>query len=345
MIWMWDDMSETNIKKVYLARTRDENLWKESSSGGVFWYLVEYIVLELKGVCYGARFDTSLNVVHSRAETLEDAEYFRGSKYVQSDMKGCYHDILEDLKSKRVVLFSGTPCQVQAVKKFIPDYLQENLVLVDILCHGTPSPLFFRDYIHLLEKTYHSKAKNVKFRGKRLRGSVQDMYVEFESGKTYKSFGTHDIFYKFFFHEFISRESCAKCPFASEKRISDITISDFWGDMNAIPDSFYGMLGLSGVYINSTKGNVVWKSVKEKILVEESDIQTCDQPTLHHPIEKSPKREEFWKLYRENGILNTTEYYFGNYKKMCFMRILKNALNESGLLAIIRKIRRTHKGK
>lgn len=331
-------MSST-IKKVYFARTKDENIWKKSSSGGVFWSLVINMIINKHGVCYGAKYTKNFEVVHDRAETLEEASAFRGSKYVQSDMYGCYELITNDLKNGRAVLFSGTPCQVMAVKKYVPTKLQEQLILVEILCHGAPSPKVFKDYISFQEGLYKSKAKEIKFRGKKLKNSVQDMYIKFESGKEYKSFGTQDIFYKFFFHELISRESCSKCRFSNTTRVADITISDYWGAAKNIPNVFDKKIGLSGVYISTDKGEKYWNESIENLDIAETTIDLCDQVTLHHPIEAVDYYDDFWKVYLNKGIKDTYEQYFGSYQKACLLRVIKNTVNNIGLLEFIHKIK------
>ena len=327
------------IKRIYLARTEDEFLWKTSSSGGVFGHLVMNMIENHHGVCYGAKFTSDFRVIHDRAESLKEAEAFRGSKYLQSDMKNCYKLIINDLKNGRKVLFSGTPCQVMAVKKFVPLDLQEKLLLVDILCHGAPSPKVFRDYLNVQELFYKEKAVEVKFRGKKLKDSVQDMYIKFESGKEYKSFGTQDIYYKLFFNEMISRVSCANCPFANTNRPADITLSDYWGESDKIPENFKKKNGLSGVFINTYKGEIFWQESTKNMTIAESTFSVCGQSTLNHPIAMGKNRSGFWDLYLKQGIMPAFEKYFGSYKKMCRMRIIKNLLNETGVLRIIHKIK------
>lgn len=332
-------MSNT-IRKVYFARTKDESLWKTSSSGGIFWSFVVNMIENKKGVCYGAKYTEEFDVVHGRAETLEEARAFRGSKYVQSDMRDCYKLILNDLKNGRAVLFSGTPCQVMAVKKYIPEVLQKELLLVEILCHGAPSPKVFKDYIAFQENTYKSKVKEIRFRGKKLKNSVQDMYIKFESGKEYKSFGTQDIFYKFFFHEVISRESCSECHFSNTQRNADITISDYWGDPKKIPDSFEKKLGLSGVYIITDKGEEFWNDSTRELTISSTTLDVCDQVVLHYPTKAADYKDDFWNVYLEKGIKAAYEQYFGSYRKTCLMRVIKNTLNETGILEIIHKIKK-----
>lgn len=330
---------ENTIRKVYFARTKDENIWKASSSGGIFWTLATNMILNKNGVCYGAKYTKNFDVVHSRADSLDEVKKFRGSKYVQSDMRGCYKNLLDDLKMGRNVLFSGTPCQIMAVKKYIPDVFQKQLLLVEILCHGAPSPRVFKDYIAFQETVYGSQVEEIDFRGKKLKNSVQDMYIKFKSGKEYKSFGTQDIFYKFFSHELISRESCTRCKFSNTKRVADITISDYWGDIKNIPEKFEKKLGLSGVYVNTEKGEHYWNECMGNLTVAQTTVELCDQVVLHHPIAAADYKDEFWNIYLTKGIKAAYENYFGNYKKTCVMRKIKNILNDTGILEIIHKLK------
>lgn len=328
-----------SIRKAYLARTKNEVTWANCSSGGVFWELVNHVMAR-GGVCYGAKYNDDFSVSHGRAVELHEAERFRGSKYVQSDMKSCYDNILEDLKSEKIVLFSGTPCQVAAVKKYIPAKLQGNLILLEMLCHGVPSPRFFKDYINLQESIYHSKAMEVKFRGKKLKNSVQDMYIRFANGKEYKSFGTQDIYYNVFFHELISRVSCSECKFANMDRKADITLADYWGSPKKVPPELKSKIGLSSVFVNSTLGEKLWSECISKTMIAvEVPIELLDQPVLHHPISKSENRDAYWAIYNKEGLLSAFEKYFGSYKRMQFMRLIKNSMNETGILDVLHKVK------
>lgn len=334
-----DSMVNT-IRNIYFARTKDEIIWKSSSSGGVFWSFVKNMIENKHGVCYGAKYTENFDVIHDRAETLEDAFRFRGSKYIQSDMRNCYGSLLSDLKKGKEVLFSGTPCQVMAIKKYVPIILQEKLLLVEILCHGAPSPKVFKDYISFQENMYKSKVQEIRFRGKKLKNSVQDMYMKFESGKEYKSFGTQDIFYKLFFHELISRKSCSKCRFSNTARTADITISDYWGKSENIPACFQRKIGLSVVFINTEKGQIFWNESNGNLCVSETTLDLCDQVVLHHPIKAADYRDDFWNVYLAKGIVSAYEQYFGSYQKDCVLRVIKNTLNETGLLNIIHKFKK-----
>lgn len=149
----------------YGARQKDINEIMKSRSGAVFAALSDYI-LENGGVIYGAGYTDHFRVVHKRATTKEERDELRGSKYVQSDMRDIFRSVKADLQSGKVVLFSGTPCQTSGLNSFISRKLRDNLFLVDIVCHGVPSPYIWRDYIAYLEKKQGSKIVWVSFRDK-----------------------------------------------------------------------------------------------------------------------------------------------------------------------------------
>lgn len=153
----------------YAARHRDMNEVETSRSGAVFIAISDWI-LEHGGVVYGVGYADHFRVVHKRATTKEERDEFKGSKYVQSDMNSVFKQVKADLKKGMIVLFSGTPCQTSGLNSFIGKKLRENLYLIDIVCHGVPSPYIWRDYIAYLEKKQGSAICWVNFRDKQKFG-------------------------------------------------------------------------------------------------------------------------------------------------------------------------------
>ena len=153
----------------YAARHKDIDEVMKSRSGAVFAAISDYI-LEQGGVIYGVGYKDHFRVSHKRATTKEERDEFRGSKYVQSDLTGIFRLVKEDLKKGLTVLFSGTPCQTSGLNAYVGKKLRENLILVDIVCHGVPSPFIWRDYIAHLEKEQGDQIVAVNFRDKELFG-------------------------------------------------------------------------------------------------------------------------------------------------------------------------------
>lgn len=160
-----------NLEKIhaYGARHKDLSQVERSRSGAAFVAISDYI-LEHGGVVYGAGYESHFRVVHKRAVSKEERDEFRGSKYVQSDLTGVFKQVRKDLKEGLTVLFTGTPCQTAGLHSFISKKLREKLFLVDIICHGVPSPYIWRDYLDYLEKQNSAEITYVNFRDKQQFG-------------------------------------------------------------------------------------------------------------------------------------------------------------------------------
>ncbi len=165
----YDTSLNLHVPEVYAARHKDVKEVETSRSGAAFIAISDY-VLNNNGVVYGAGFKDHFRVVHKRATTSLERDEFKGSKYVQSDLTGVFCRVEQDLRNGRLVLFSGTPCQTSGLNSFIGSKLRENLVLVDIVCHGVPSPYIWRDYIKYLEEKHGSEVCFVNFRDKQKFG-------------------------------------------------------------------------------------------------------------------------------------------------------------------------------
>ena len=208
------EKAKNKIVKTYGVKHKKLEERKTSRSGGVFVAISDYI-LERGGVVYGVKQNDDFSVCHARATTKEERDAFKGSKYVQSDMKDTVQSIAKDLDKNKKVLFSGTPCQVHSIKNYLSN---NNLFFVDIVCHGVPSPIVFEDYKKHLENKYNSKIININFRYKD-ENAIQNMKIDFENGKSYISnFLQKDIFYNLFLKDIILRDSCYSCEYKNFNR-------------------------------------------------------------------------------------------------------------------------------
>ena len=153
----------------YAARHKDMDEVMKSRSGAAFVAISDYI-LEHGGIVYGAGYKDHFRVAHKRATTKVERDEFRGSKYVQSDLTGVFRMVKQDLKNGLTVLFSGTPCQTSGLNSYVGKKLRENLVLIDIVCHGVPGPYIWRDYLAYLEKKQGDTITMVNFRDKEVFG-------------------------------------------------------------------------------------------------------------------------------------------------------------------------------
>lgn len=280
----------------YGARHRDMNEVETSRSGAAFIAISDYI-LEQGGVVYGAGYTDHFRVVHKRATTKEERDEFKGSKYVQSDMTGVFRQVKQDLRDGLTVLFSGTPCQTSGLNSYVGKRLRENLFLVDIVCHGVPSPYMWRDYISYLEKKQGSPIVWVNFRDKQKYGwAAHHETFKFKMGGGKMSF-TY-LFYK----HIILRKSCEKCHFTNLHRPSDITIADFWGWQKTDPNINSDDKGVSLVLINTEKGRKLFEASKDRMNTVQADIQNCLQPNMQHPTKIDRKRNEFERDYQAKGF-------------------------------------------
>lgn len=165
----YDKSLNLPLPVAYAARHKDMKEVETSRSGATFIAISDYII-ENGGIVYGAGYTDHFRVIHKRAVTKEERNEFKGSKYVQSDLNGVFRQVKEDLRNGKIVLFSGTPCQTAGLHSFVGNKLRENLFLVDIICHGVPSPFIWRDYLIYLENKYGSKICYVNFRDKGMFG-------------------------------------------------------------------------------------------------------------------------------------------------------------------------------
>ncbi|MGG7141931.1 Coenzyme F420 hydrogenase/dehydrogenase, beta subunit C-terminal domain [Clostridium nigeriense] len=330
------------IKAVYLAKNRDNNVWNSSSSGGVFNALAKDIILR-NGIVYGAAYSDNNKVIHLRAETLEECIKFQGSKYVQSEMGNCFKLCKDDLKNGKYVLFTGTPCQIAGLNLFLKDIDTSKLYTQDIICHGVPSPEFYKRYIKFMEKELGSDIKEVNFRSKLLPNDIQDISLKGKNGKVYRSYGTHDIYYNFFLRNIILRPVCYECKFASVDRMSDIILGDYWGNPKNVPYNLKGEKGISAVFINSEKGKELWRDIKDSFNYMESTLEVCIQPNLRAPSEARIDVEMMWNDYEKYTLHKLTDKYIGSYKKMKIERRIKVVLADLNILPVYQNLKRSIK--
>ena len=235
----------------YYGYINDDNIRLGSSSGGIFSAIADYVI-ENKGIVIGASFDDNFAVKHSIIESKRDLWKLRGSKYVQSEINDIFKCVRDFLDDNRLVLFTGTPCQVAGLKKYLQKKY-DNLYTVDILCHGVPSPKVWSKYINEKEKEYGSKIFKINFRNKDEGWNNFSLKINFENGAIYKNNIKNDLYLKFFLNHLSLRPSCHSCKFKSLNRASDLTIGDAWG-IDKIDSSINSYNGVSLVIVHSEKG-------------------------------------------------------------------------------------------
>jgi coenzyme F420-reducing hydrogenase beta subunit len=221
----------------------------------------------------------------------------KGSKYVQSNLDGIFKSVKEDLKQNRLVLFSGTPCQVAGLKSYVGNKLAENLFLVDIVCHGVPSPKVWAEYLVWLKKKWNTSIDVVNFRDKRFGWRVHKESYVTKNGLKYCN-----SFTRAFHKGLIIRQSCGACPFANTSRPSDLTLADFWGWEKNAPEWNKDDLGLSLVLVNTPKGKAWLAEAEAEVDARQFKLENCLQNQLKRPLKLNPESLQFQKLYAEKGF-------------------------------------------
>ena len=297
--------------EVYASKSKSEEIRMMSSSGGMFYEIAKYI-LDNDGVVYGVIFDESFHAKHSRTENIDGIKKMMGSKYSQSELGKIYAQVKNDLQEGRLVLFTGTPCQVVGLNNFLQNIDKSNLVLVDLICHGTPSPKLFKEYIQFLEKVKGKKVKEYYHRSK-INGWIQTESVVFENEKIdYKS-RLSQTWKRIFYTDLALRPTCYNCKYTNTNRPSDITIGDFWGIEN-YNSKFADNKGISLVLLNTVRGKEIFNNISKNLDIDKRKIDEAivKNPQLKEPIKVLPnQREEFWNNYRIKGFKYVVNKYGG----------------------------------
>ena len=289
--------------KVYGVKHQNEDIRAASRSGG-FFTAVSDIVLEEGGVVYGVALNEHFLAEHRRAETKEIRDTFRGSKYVQADVGDALKQVEADLKQSKTVLFTGVPCQVHGLYNYLKlkNISTENLLTVEILCHGAPSPRVWEDF--LKNKFDFSSIEAVDFRDKKNFGWRDHIETVTVKGEEFSSKDYTGLFYS----HVILRESCFNCYYKKRNRVSDITIGDFWRIENN-DKPFDDDKGISLVKINTVKGEKYFNQCANRLIIREYPIATCIQPALDHNYDAPKNRSDFWNEYNGENILELADKY------------------------------------
>ncbi len=301
-------------KKVYATVGKNDNIVEKSASGGLFATMADFVI-ERGGCVYGAAMqleEGTFRVRHIRCETKDELYLLQGSKYVQSALGDILKDVKEKLKNDVFVLFSGTPCQIDALKLFLKkDY--SNLLTVDIICHGVPNERFFNSYICQLQKKLGGKIYEFNFRDKSSGwGHFGKARYTNENGNECEQLVSFvdSSYYSLFFDGKILRENCYRCHYAGPNRPGDITLGDYWGINDQHPEALTqngGHLnpqkGISVVFVNSTKGNEFLDKIKDQIYCYESTFEKAAKQNtqLVHPVKLDKSRAAVMNIYKAGG--------------------------------------------
>lgn len=290
----------------YAAIHEDESIRLQSSSGGVFSALADWII-DRGGVVFGARFDEKWDVCHDWTNSRDGLQFFRGSKYVQSRIGTCYKQVKSFLMDNRWVLFTGTSCQIAGLKAFLKnDY--DKLLTVDVICHGAPAPKAWRDYL----KEIGSGLSLVSFRSKNEGWTNYHFLFEKQDGVVSDQVFHKNIYMKGFLSNLYLRPSCSSCHFKSGRCQSDITLGDYWGIQNIHPE-INDDKGVSAVILYTEKASRIIKELPLKLVKTNIDSISSSNPAYFKPCAAHPKRKFFFSRTLSFSInvekcLSTTLY-------------------------------------
>lgn len=326
-----DKKVSVGSSECYAACNTNQSELGESTSGGVF-SAVAHLFLEQGGVVCGACMELEngeVHVYHTIVDTKSKLSILQGSKYVQSNLWECLETVDVLLKEGRNVLFSGTPCQVDAVKGRFGKYLATQLFTIDIICHGVPSTKFLGDFLKEYQRTHDLKIEKLIFRDKKYGWGLNGQII---ASNTAVKFTKNDFsYYKYFLDGETYRDSCYTCPYSCPKRVGDITIGDYWGIKNYDPQllmenggTFDFKQGVSCLIVNDERGIELLEKfggTLQKAPIEIQNVMKINKQ-LREPAKHTELRDKIFSLYTKKGY-SAVEKLF---RKQQFRRNIKNKI-------------------
>ena len=324
---------------VYAAASTDADLLGRSASGGVFASLAKGVIAA-GGVVYGCSMEqtqSGLTPMHIGVRTEADLVKLQGSKYVQSKTYQCFSEIKTYLKSNTPVFYSGTPCQVSALKRFLKGTDTDKLFTADVVCHGTPGNALFEAYLAWLEKEEKRPITEYLFRDKSRGWGLLAKYRSSAKNKHWETWLKPECssYYKLFLESETYRESCYQCPWANTTRVADITLGDYWGIENEHPEYLAengGKLsvskGISVLLVNSARGEDMVRKFGKDLVLENSDLEYAVKwnKQLTGPSTHTALREELLSVYKKEGYIGIEKLFRKKQGLHYYVRKAKNLL-------------------
>ena len=329
--------------EVYAALLKSVDERKRSSSGGLFYAIASWVVKK-SGIVYGACIDAKNQVFHISAETVQELQKLRGSKYVQSSLGDTFKKVKEDLQNGRWCYFVGTGCQVAGIKAFLrKDY--DKLITSDLVCHGVPSQWLFDQHIAYLEKKYKGKVSEYKFRNNEIGGGCEIFNLTTPKGNIKTIINpTYNLSpYLFsFMYAMTYRHSCYNCKFATIPRQGDITLADYWGSKHFFPQ-MDNSKGISLCLVNTEKGREIWDKVKLTCDYEPSNVGDGAKynKNLILTTKPHPYRTYIYEKIRKEGydVVAKNEFRVKDYNKVRFFAWANQSPIMLGLINKVSKIK------
>ena len=269
--------------------------------------------VDKKAIIYGVIFDSEMIPQYCRMTNKTECVKLCGSKYVYCNPSNCIKSIENDLVDNKTVVFVGTPCNIDITKRIERDGIDLNgLVTIDLICNGTPSLPFWKEYVHLLEKKYNRKLVEFNFRKKGDKSNPYMTEAIFSGGLTIKDSNVTAAYNQVFLKKLSIREGCFYCKYKSFERVADITLGDFWGIEKSLP-GYISKDRPSIVLLNTRKGEEIFQNVlsDDKVYTEEvfNDNYLLYQNNLVKNSNKPKEYDKFKQYFRERGIDYALRYF------------------------------------
>lgn len=336
---------------VYAASYKNKDISAKSASGGIFAALAMQVLTE-GGIVFGSAYTKQFDVEVVSIEKIEDLPRLQGSKYVQSSMNSSFLKIKSELQTGRTVLFCGVPCQVEALKRFL-GRSYENLLLVDIVCHGAPSNRMLKDYLSFLADKKQMEIQSIQFRtktkGQNVYGEIAYRQVSHTGEIAYRQeplISYKSSYYKLFLNCQTFRDSCYHCKFAGTKRPGDISLCDYWGIEDEHPDFVKevekeGLAGISAIMLNTNAGIAFFEQLKQEFVLRESTVEQVAKhnPQLQAPSVETAERKQVLDCYRQSGYQGVDDFYFKKYRMKILTSDIGQVLPNSWKKKILQVIR------
>ncbi len=296
----------------YVVQHKQNKILRESTSGGAFTGFAEYVIKQ-GGIVVGASMNSKLFVEHIIVDKIENLYQFRNSKYVQSFIApSLYVDIKKALKLGRLVCFSGTACQIEALITYLGNIDVDNLLCIDVVCRAVPSPMIFRKYVEYQESIHHAQIKSLRFRDKHFGYQFSTLNISFAGKKgSYHRGLESDPWLRAFFSGICNRPSCHDCPFKKRYRVSDITIWDCFNYDSRCPVMKRNS-GATNVLIHSQKGIEIFNKIRDEYIVFDAnpDEQTSRMKEMTVSVQQHKNRAVFFSDAQTLDGKNLFEKYF-----------------------------------
>lgn len=330
---------EPDTKKeqwAYLVRASDEKVRGESTSGGAFTLIAESIIRD-GGIVYGAAFDSEFRVCHQKVTTIQELRKFRNSKYVQSSVGNTFKEIRSYLKSGQKVLFSGTPCQAEGLYRFLQGNT-DNLLLVDVVCHAVPSPMFWEKYKEFRKPQKESELIDASFRDKSKYGyQYSQMKMEYADGTQIYCGVESDPYLRAFFSDLSDRPSCYECAFKKRYRVSDITLWDCF-TIHDLDKSLDDNKGVTRALVHSPKGKQAITKIQNAVVKEiDPEVAVNKVRELVKSVNMNESRAAFFEDCETLETNQLMQKWFPDTVKVKAERCMRKVCEKLGIYAAAKR--------